>query len=314
LNKSKKFLNPEFHHTQKILKFLKIGIISILSICIMTNCHEDDPMYQLDNGVILVKVDPNAGGAIGYISESGSTYNVVNVRDLGRYIQQSYYAGEDLDRRCEGQHETWSPWCWNPIQAGDTFGNSAEILDTSNDGTTLYVKTRPRLWDMNGEYGECEFENWITLDGTSIHVRNKVVIHRTDNIWTQVLPKGQELPAVYTIADFQNLYTYTGSNPWTNDVLTKIPNLPPPWSFWDTSEHWAAYVNDDNWGLGVYNKSVTRFIGGATGTSGGPHHGSTGYISPIGLEAFGKNAVYEYEYDLILGDLNTIRAFVYQNR
>src|SRR5688572_19486281 len=99
----------------------------------------------LDNGTIRVGVNLSAGGAISYLSQSGSTYNLVNVRDKGRYVQQSYYTGQNLDRTSEGQYRRWSPWPWNPVQAGDTYGNSSSVLAWSNDGRTIYVKTHPLL-------------------------------------------------------------------------------------------------------------------------------------------------------------------------
>ena len=278
-----------------------------------TDMGSDNGSWELDNGVLLVKFDPNAGGSMYYISESGKNYNVVNYHDKGRYIQQSYYAGQDLNRVGIGQHPSWSPWPWNPIQAGDTFNNKAIVLERINNGSTIYIKTRPMLWDMNGEYAECEFETWATLKGTAIHVKNRLTTHRTDNIWTEVIPKHQELPAVYTIGDLSNLYTYQGDKPWTNDALTQIHNSGPPWAYWETSENWAAFVNDGDWGLGVYNKSRTLFVGGFHGVPyGGPTSASTGYISPLTTEALDKNSVFEYEYDLILGNLSTIRSYVYQ--
>ena len=267
---------------------------------------------ELDNGVVHLALDENAGGSIRHISQSGSAYNVVNVADQGRYIQQSYYAGQSLDRIKDGQHPAWSPWAWNPIQAGDAFGNKTIILDSYNTGTEIYVKTLPMLWDMDDEYAECEFETWVSLEGIVVHVRNRVTIHRTDDLWTEVRPQHQELPAVYTIGDLTNLYTYTGDAPWTSGALTEVENSGPPWQYWNTKEHWAAFVNDSDWGLGVYNERCTRFVGGFHGEPGGGFiDGATGYISPLATESFGPTAVYEYDYDLILGNLSDIRSYVY---
>ena len=74
----------------------------------------------INNGEVCVGVDLNAGGAIAFLSTGSQAEqdNWVNIHDLGRYIQQCYYAGKEVDRRDEGQHERFSPWKWNPIQAG----------------------------------------------------------------------------------------------------------------------------------------------------------------------------------------------------
>ena len=55
-----------------------------------------------NNGIINVKLDLSRGGAINYISLSGTDKNLVNICDEGRYIQQSFYAGKSLDRTSEG--------------------------------------------------------------------------------------------------------------------------------------------------------------------------------------------------------------------
>ena len=36
-----------------------------------------------------------------------------------------------------------------------------------------------------------------------------------DDIWDQVTPKRQELPAVYLIRDLSKVVTYLGDDPWT---------------------------------------------------------------------------------------------------
>lgn len=277
---------------------------------------------DLDNGVVHVGIHRGAyGGAITYLSKSGETRNLINLHDKGRQVQQSYYAGKALDRREEGQSKAWSPWPWNPIQVGDTYGNPARVVESRKSDNELYIKTIPLLWDMNNEVPECFFETWVSLDGASVHVRNRLTCHRTDNRWPAVR-SNQELPAVYTIGDLSNLYTYVGDTPFTNAPLTRIVNDGPPWEHWGPGankpelakphEKWAANVDGNNWGVGVYNAKTEYFCGGFHDKpGGGAHDNSTGYISPLRKETLDKNTVYDYEYDLIVGTLDEIRAFVY---
>lgn len=276
---------------------------------------ESIPRYlELNNGVLLVKLDLTTGGPIAYLSTASSTRNLVNIADRGRYIQQSYYAGNPIDRKAEGQASGWSPWPWNPIQVGDAFMNPSAVLDARNQGGEIYVKNRPLLWDMNLEWGECDFETWVTLRGNTVHVRNKLTCFRTDNRWPAVA-RHQELPAVYTIGDLSNLYTYKGNQPFTSAPLTRIENINatvPKWEYWQTPEHWAAHVDNAGWGVGVYNARSTQFVGGYFGQlGGGATSGNTGYISPLRTETLTRNSVYEYQYDLIVGTLAEIRQFVY---
>jgi hypothetical protein len=266
----------------------------------------------LDNGTVRVGIDLGAGGSISYLSQSGSSYNLVNIRDKGRYIQQSYYAGQDLDRTSEGQYPSWSPWPWNPIQGGDTYGNPSPVLAWSNDGRTIYVKTRPLLWDMRGEPCQCNFETWITLEGPTVRVRNKLTSFRTDSRWN-VTTHPQELPAVYAIADLNRVLTYTGRRPFSGDSVTQIADTPSFWEVWKGTEHWSACVNGQNFGFGVYSPPRTIFTGGLYGSPWGRQwDSSTCYLSPLGWTALDKTSTYYYRYFLTVGSLDEIRQEVYE--
>jgi hypothetical protein len=268
--------------------------------------------FVVDNGILKVKADLLRGGAISYLSKSSDNKNLVNIYDRGRYIQQSFYAGSAINRLAEGQHPSWSPWNWNPIQVGDVYNNSSPVLASSFTDSTIYTKTQPLLWDMNNELAQCHMEMWLSLRGNTVHVKNKFTVFRTDNRWSDI-PRHQELPAVYIIGDLYNLYTYTGNAPFTSAAPNKITNAGPPWAYWTTPEHWAALVDANNWGVGVYNGLSTYFVGGYNGAQGGgATSSSTGYISPLRTETIGKNAAYEYEYDLIVGTLTEIRSFAYK--
>jgi len=269
----------------------------------------------LDNGSIRIGVEVDAyGGAITYLSLSGETRNLINNYDRGRQVQQSYYAGQDVDRTADGQHSNWSPWPWNPIQVGDAYGHSATVPEVTNTGSEIYVKTIPLLWDMNNEPAECTFETWITLALNTAHVRNRVTINRTDDLWTEV-SRHQELPAVYTIGDLGTLKTFEGADPFTGAPMTEIVNSGPPWAYWGDgvpTEKWAALLDESDWGVGVYNGDTELFVGGYAGPPGGGEFDfSTGYISPLGIEMLGKDSVLEYEYDLIVGEVEHVRAFAY---
>ncbi len=274
----------------------------------------DQPDFlELDNGTLRIRMNiKEYGGAITYLSLSDSDRNIINTHDRGREIQQSYYAGQSLDRIADGQHPAWSPWPWNPIQVGDAFGNSSTVIESNITDGVAYTKTIPLLWDMNNEPGQCYMEQWTTLRGANVHVRCKLTCFRTDSTWTLVRNAHQELPAVYTIGDLFKLYTYVGSNPWQGGALTEIENNGPPWEYWTTTEKWAAAVDASGWGLGVYNENATLFVGGLHGSgSGGTSDGSTNYISPLTTERLGKTSVFEYEYELYVGDIDEIRDFVY---
>ena len=270
-----------------------------------------------DNGTLTVKFDLKRGGAISWISLSGSNRSLVNIADEGRYIQQSYYAGKSLDRKSDGQSPNWSPWPWNPIQVGDAFRNRAKILDYRQGKDSLYVKCIPMQWDMNNRPAEAEMEQWTFLSGNILTIRNRLTCHRTDNIYGDSIRSDQELPAVYTISALKNLYAYIGTKPFTQDSLTQPEVIYLSSGFWgrydSVTENWMAFVDDNNFGMAVYNPICTRFLAGMSGVPGKEaKDGSTSYISPVKKEMLTKSCVYEYEYYIVIGNLEEMRKTVYE--
>ncbi len=73
-----------------------LGLIVSLSAAAQGAASEErefSGMSYLDNGEIRVGVNLDIGGAITYLSKSGSDENIVNSFDWGRQIQMSFYSG-----------------------------------------------------------------------------------------------------------------------------------------------------------------------------------------------------------------------------
>jgi len=298
---------------------MKRPLVLLLTLsCMPAFCEA--ATLDLDNGAIKVRLDLNSGGAITYLSPSGSTENLINNYDRGRQIQQSYYAGQALNRIAEGQHPSWSPWPWNPIQVGDAFGHSSAVLESSGADGVVYTKTIPLLWDMNNEPAEALMEQWTRLDKNSVLVRCKLTCQRTDTRWN-IASRHQEMPALYTISRLSHQFTYVGDAPWTHAPLTEIVQVGPPWTYWGPGtvrpgqiERWAANVDDSNWGVGVYYRDTEIFVGGRAGDPGGGEFDfATTYLAPLRTLRLDKNTTLEWGYDLIVGTLAQIRSFVYQD-
>lgn len=270
-------------------------------------------LSALDNGRVKIGIDLDRGGVITFLADDRRGQNLINSFDLGRQIQQSYYAGPTPFGHA---NPAWKNWPWNPIGTGDSYGHPAKVLATKNDGRTLYVKSIPMQWALNNVPGDCTFETWITLNGNTVHVRNRLTNLRTDQ--TQYPAMTQELPAVYTVGTLGHLFTYDGPAPYTGGPLREITARLEggDWGHWDATEHWAALVGDDRWGLGVFHPTAVSFSGGFAGPRnvGGPQDASCGYIAPNASEILDYNIVYEYEYTLILGTLDQIRAYAVSHR
>ena len=282
-------------------------------------CSATEPGAQgsaIDNGVVRIGVDLGKGGAITWLSESGSRTNMINSYDLGRQIQQSYFSGPDQFRpgRAE-QHPAWSPWPWNPIQTGDVFGNPGRVVSHRNTNDEIYVRMIPMQWALNDVPGEAFFEQWIRLEENVVHVRTRLTNARTDSR-EQFQARDQELPAIYTVGRYHRLFSYTGTSPFTGAALTELAKTPPPWVYFRATENWAALVDDSLRGVGVHHPDAVHFVGGYDGSNpgkGGPLDPDTGYVSPLHVELIDGDITYDNEYQLILGHLNEIRDRVYAN-
>jgi hypothetical protein len=300
--------------TQQQLRYIKVETTSSASWVGWREIEVYGPgnMSSLDNGLVKVGIDLDLGGVITHVSASGGTDadNLVNEFDLGREVQQSYYSGGAVPGTpCPGFGSAW-----NPVGAGDCNGNVSSVLAYVNDGTTIYVKSRPLLWAFDNVPCECTFEQWISLSGRSVQVRNRLVSARSDKAFYGA--RWQELPAFYTIGRLGHLYSYVGAAPYTGGPLTEITaDLPNPVQF-HASEHWAANVDDSGLGLGIVNPDAQAFLGGFWGTrgSGGSLDNATGYIAPVRPEILDWNIAYEYDYALVVGTLGEIRAYAVAHR
>ena len=290
-------------------------LLIILLISVSTYSQQ---YLELDNDTLCLKLDLSRGGAICYISESGSERNLVNIYDEGRYIQQSYYAGKLLDRREDGQNPAWSPWSWNPIQVGDSYNNRAEILDSRQEGNSLYVKCIPMLWDMNNKPAEAVMEQWVSISNNRIKVHNKLSCHRSDKIYGKARKSHQELPAVYPISALSELYAYFGASPFTKDTLSKPEVIHLEDGFWGrynddmVTEHWMAFVDKKLWGMAVYSPSCTNFLAGMSQEPGyEANDAPTSYIAPVKYATLERNSIYEYDYYILIGELDQMRSEIY---
>lgn len=298
-----------------------LGIVKGFSQTVVP-LDRNEKMSFIQNEFVKVGIDLNLGGAITYLSDSKNNINLINNSDWGRQVQMSFYSGPvPYEPDGKKSHPAWTFIGWNPIQSGDVAGNKSKVLDHKNTGKTLYVKCIPMHWPLDNVPGECTYECWISLDGSAVKVKSRIVNNRPDK--KQYAARGQELPAVYTNAPWHKLVSYKGDKPFTNDTLSIIPNHNFPdtknieWAHWQATESWAANVDDNNYGLGVWNNAVQAFSGGYYGDSlfkGGSHDLPTAYIAPNSVDILDYNITYDYNYVLILGTVDEIRNYVYKHK
>ena len=285
----------------------------------------------LDNGVVKVAVDKKYGGSIVYASTSESKENMVNIHDKGRQIQQSYYAGKSLDRKAQGQSSHWTPWAWNPVQAGNFDGDKSVVLnfEAIENGTVVYTKCQPRLWDMNEELAKCTFSQWMQFEEgmkNVIRVTNTIECFRDkDDIWGSAVAVSQELPAVYAIRNMSRMVIYDGDKPWTNAPPNLVRYKSKDqwiWTKQKPTEPWAACVHPKtNIGFGVYSPAGANNIWnmGWTGRrkeadekGGTEYSASTMHFASIAQWKLDRDTKRTFCYWIIIGQLDDIRSQVYQ--
>ncbi len=259
--------------------------------------------FDLKSDVLTVGFSRDMGGAIVHLSVAGGP-NLVNTFDPGRLVQQSYYAGKTLER--DEHHKAWKRWPWNPIQGGDAFNftpgcSKFELLD---DGR-FFSETTGLNWPGREERLRSTIRQWSRLESPDVlEVTCEFVSERAagDEWGDAPVPRHQELPAAYFIADLSRLVTYR------DDKLVEFPHK--MWNYAEPMpERWAACVDERGIGIGVYSPDADKVNIGKAGQGGGDDKAATTmHIAPIVTRAFKPRDEMRYTYYLIVGDIDTIRA------
>lgn len=249
----------------------------------------------LDNGQVRLGVKNISGAGIGWFSVSGSSRNLINDWDHGRLVQQSYYGKKD------GSMWGNQPWRWNPVQGGDYRGHGARVLEIKVGTNSLYAKTLPKHWANGDDLPEVTMEEWITLTGKVAQVKFKMTYTGTN-----VHPvTSQEVPAFFAQPDLNLLVLYDGPKPWTDAPLQRSqPGWPNEGRH--IAEHWAAYVDTNDFGVGAcvpIADEITCYRFG----DGRREHGACSYFAPVVKFAITPGKVFEYDLFLTLGSSGEIR-------
>jgi hypothetical protein len=257
---------------------------------------QSDDFVFLDNGRLKLGVKKSSGAGIAWLSASGSERNLINHFDRGRLVQQSYYGKED------GSLWGKQPWRYNPVQGGDWRGKGAKVLELKVDKKSLYAKSLPRHWASGKELAETSMEQRIELKEDVVH------IHYTFKYsGEEAHPKrDQEIPAVFVEPDLDTLVLYDGDKPWSGDKLHRShPGWPNEGR--KITEHWAAYVDKDDFGLGAYvpvSDHLTCYRFG----DGDAKKGACSYFAPLTKFAIKPGLEWEYDVYLTIGKPDEIRA------
>lgn len=213
-------------------------------------------------------------------------------------MQQSYYGDKD------GSDWNGKPWRYNPVQGGSWKGEPATVIEKKEEKHSLYVKTKTRQWSSGRDVDDMMLEEWLTLEGGLARLKYRMTYAGT----TEHKPTHQELPAVLIMPRYDTLVFCGGDNPaFSHAPLTR--KQPGPSDAGDRfvkfSERWAAWVDADNQGLGIYfphTDSATTYRVSDQGI------GNCSYLAPLQTFALKPGLVFEYKVTLATGTVEQIRS------
>jgi hypothetical protein len=280
------------------LSFLQICFVTIWACCsaAISLAEDDTDFLFIESDSLRVGVRKSSGGGIAWISAAGSKRNLINHYDRGRLIQQSYYGEKD------GSLWDKQPWRWNPVQGGDWRGNGAQLLELKSTKDSLFAATLPKHWASGADLKETRMEQSLRFEGPLLRVRYKFS-YGGDKKHPLA---DQEIPAVFVQPEFDELVLYSGDKPWTGGELSKSK---PRWpnEYKPMTEHWAAYLDKEGYGLGAYVPKAKKLTCYRFG-NGVADKGACSYFAPLTQFAVEPGFVFEYELIVTLGTAAEIRT------
>lgn len=256
-----------------------------------------DPFTYLDNGTIRIGVDKTRGSAIGYFALSKEKRNLLNHHDEGRFIQQSYYGDPD------GSMWSKTPWVYNPVQGGSYKGEDAKTLEFRQTDKEIFAKVEPLHWANAKACPEAIMQEQITLDGAVAKIRMQ--LNYTGP--TQQRNANQEMPAMFVDFALPHLMFERDGKLVKHAPKILGKDLQPESIKY--SGNWLAYVDDNNYGIGIYtpgsDEAVTYRAKGNGST--GPNGSACSYVAPVRKFQLTNGLVAEYHFYLTIGSLDEIR-------
>jgi hypothetical protein len=280
------------------MKIVCTSILSFFSIVVSSANPPKDNFTYLDNGVICIGVDQSRGSAIGYLALSKEKRNLLNHHDEGRFIQQSYYGDKD------GSMWAKKPWTYNPVQGGSYKGEDAKTIEFKKSDHALYAKVEPLHWANAKSCPEAIMEEWIKLDGAVATVRMR--LDYTGESHSR--RAHQEMPAMFVDYDLPHLMFEKEGKLVKHAPVDLKTNGKPEKISYDTN--WLAYVDDKNYGVGIYTPGTNEAVNYRHKGSGskGPNGSACSYVAPIRTLQLEKGTVVDYHFYLTIGTLDEIRA------
>ena len=263
-----------------------VGTSAFYGGCItyLEKLEQDVYEYMDSDGNICIDrdVDPEWVARV-----SSDKVNLVNIMDLGREIQPSYYSGvgeengykpdydpEDKDSYYQGL--TGKP-IYNPIQCGDFGGHSPQIIDFNYQSDKLYIKMKAQEWFF---YTNIQANGYIEVtyyfdDNGSLMVDNRYTDFSQFTDEYSVPMQMQETPATYFVYPLNYFYCETKQgvifdknvgeqNGRTQSKHSLRQSVSGDYVYdlkgKTLKNGWCAFVNENKFGVGIYMPNADKYI------------------------------------------------------
>lgn len=268
----------------------------------------------MDNGQVRAEIWKNWGGSVAHISVSGTGVNLINQnKDKGRGGGLTFYRG-GRTRQIESQNkEILSAWATpegggvgnNPIEIGDVFDNSSEVVAMGRNDTMTYVKTRLYNWAVRNDPTDMYLERWVTLSGKEVKIRWKVVGNR-ENDKTPYEARSQEMPNLYVNYPWRTAAFVGGDG--NLQYLSDSDQQP-----FSIKEPWVAMVNGSSssaTGIGLHRSGMYRINQKTQGGDGsGEFDARAGYTNAEQHLQIDWNGQYYGDHSFYVGSVSEIRTW-----
>lgn len=224
----------------------------------------DNDIVWMSNGIVKAGINLKRGGQLMWVSEIGSTENLVyNGYDGGFQITMDAYQKPDGYTQ-NGQVSSGLPngqgdiRSYNTTQGGDYYNHSQKLIAYKRVGDSYVVKFRPIFYTMNSEFSEVIMEITYSLVGRAVKMDVKYTSFRTDGQQNGSSGfDGAAFPACFIVNTLNRYQVYTGSSPFTNaaveDGQLPIQNQGQSPLGRDVTEKWSlVYRQNDNKAIGIY--------------------------------------------------------------
>lgn len=260
-----------------------LGTSAFYGGCISYLERTDSDIYEYmdsdGNMCINRDVDPEAV----YRVRSDSV-NLVNICDLGREIQPSYYSAVGEENGYAPVYQPGDTYnglsgskpIYNPIQCGDYGGHSPQIIDYNYQSDFLYIKMKGQEWFFKSNVqanGYIEVTYYFR-NGAAI-VDNRYIDFSQFINEREVAIKMQETPATYFVYPLNYFYCETkqgvifdkncsaqdGKSTERASLKTTVSG---PYFYGVkgkmVTNGWCAFVNEEKFGVGIFMPNADRYI------------------------------------------------------